>query len=64
MDKNNIFIKMLPLETERLIIRKTDIKDVSMILKLDKQEVTQRYLGGIKNKTKEERIEFLNKKIW
>ena len=63
MDKNNIFIKMLPLETERLIIRKTDIKDVSMILKLDKQEVTQRYLGGIKNKTKEERIEFLNKKI-
>ena len=32
------------------------------MLKLDKQEISQSFLGGIKNKTKEERIEFLKKK--
>jgi RimJ/RimL family protein N-acetyltransferase len=32
------------------------------MLKMDKQEETQRFLGGIKNKTREERIEFLEKK--
>ena len=29
---------------------------------MEKQEITQRYLGGIKRKTKEERIRFLEKK--
>ena len=50
------------METDRLIINKTTIDDIDLILKLDKQEVTQSFLGGIKNKTREERIEFLKKK--
>ena len=61
--KNKLFISLLPLETERLIIRKTSIEDVNMILKMDKQEETQKYLGGIKNKTREERITFIEKKL-
>ena len=61
--KNKVFISLLPLETERLIIRKTSIEDVDLILKMDKQEITQKYLGGIKNKTKEERIAFLERKL-
>lgn len=40
----------------------TDVDDIDLILKLDKQEETQKYLGGIKNKSREERIEFLEKK--
>ena len=60
--KNEKFISLLPIETERLIIRPTSIEDIDMILKMDKQEVTQKYLGGIKNKTREERISFLEKK--
>jgi len=60
--KNKRVINMLPFETERLIIRKTSIYDVELILKMDKQEITQTYLGGIKTKTKEERIKFLEKK--
>jgi len=51
----------LPLETERLIIRKTTIDDVDLILKQDKQEQTQKFLGGIKNRTREERIEWIKK---
>ena len=60
--KNEKFISLLPIETERLIIRPTSTEDIDMILKMDKQEVTQKYLGGIKNKTREERIAFLEKK--
>jgi len=61
--ENKIFISLLPFKTERLIIRKISISDVDMILKIDKQEETQKYLGGIKNKTKEERIAFVEKKL-
>ena len=61
--KNKLFISLLPLETERLIIRKTSIEDVDMILKMDRQEETQKYLGGIKNKTREERISFIQRKL-
>lgn len=61
-NKNKKIINMLPFETERLIIKKTSIYDVELILKMDKQEITQKYLGGIKIKTKEERILFLEKK--
>ena len=61
--KNKMFISLLPFKTERLIVRKTSLEDVNMILKMDKQEETQKYLGGIKNKTKEERIIFLEKKL-
>ena len=60
--KNKLIISLLPFETERLIIRKISIDDVDMIIKMDKQEETQKYLGGIKNKTKEERISFVEKK--
>ena len=61
--KNKTFISLLPLETERLIIRKTSLEDIDLLLKMDKQEATQKYLGGMKNKTREERIAFLEKKI-
>ena len=60
--KNKILIDLLPIETERLIIDKTTTNDISLILKMDKQETTQKFLGGIKNKTKDERIDFLKKK--
>ena len=60
--KNEIFIDLLPLKTERLIIRKVSTDDVDLMLKMDKQENTQKYLGGVKNKTREERIAFLEKK--
>jgi ribosomal-protein-alanine N-acetyltransferase len=54
---NNIF----PVETERLIIRKTSIEDVDLILKQDKQEQTQKFLGGVKNKTREERLDWIKR---
>jgi RimJ/RimL family protein N-acetyltransferase len=60
--KNKKFIELLSIETERLIIRPTSIMDIELILKMDKQEETQKFLGGIKNKTREERIKFLEKK--
>lgn len=60
--KNEKLIVLLPLETERLIIKPTSVEDIELIIKLDKQEVTQKYLGGIKNKTREERIDFLENK--
>lgn len=60
--KNELFLKQLPLYTERLKIVKTTTKDIDLILKMDKQEITQKYLGGLKNKSKEERLEFLRKK--
>lgn len=60
--KNEKFISLLPLETERLIINPTSKNDIDLILKMDKQEETQKFLGGIKNKTYEERISFLEKK--
>lgn len=51
------------INTKRLSIKNTSTEDIDLILKLDKQEITQKYLGGIKYKTKEERINFLSKKI-
>ncbi len=59
---NKELLKLLPIETKRLVIKKTTLDDVELLLKLDKQEETQKNLGGIKNKTKEERISFLKKK--
>ena len=61
MEINNLN-SLLPLETKRLIIKRTTIDDINLIMKMDKQEITQKFLGGIKNKTKEERIEFLKKR--
>lgn len=60
--KNEKMISLLPLETERLIIRPTSTIDIDLILKMDKQAVTQKFLGGVKNKTREDRIVFLEKK--
>ena len=60
---NKIFISLLPLTTKRLMIRKISIEDLNMILKMDKQKNTQKYLGGIKNKTIEERINFIKKNL-
>ena len=53
--KNELFFSLLPIKTDRLIIRKTSINDINLIMKMDKQEITQMFLGGIKNKTREER---------
>ena len=54
--------ELLPLYTERLMVIETSKDDIDLILKMDKQEVTQRYLGGVKNKSREERLEFLSRK--
>ena len=61
-DLNKKFINKLPIKTDRLILRQTTTDDVDLILKLDKQEQTQEHLGGVKYKTRKERIEFLKKK--
>ena len=53
------FLKLLPVETKRLVIKKTTVNDINLILKMDKQEETQKFLGGIKNRSKDERILFL-----
>ncbi len=58
---NNLSM-FIPIKTGRLILIKTTVDDIDLIMKMDKQELTQKFLGGIKNKTKEERIEFLKKK--
>lgn len=54
--------ELLPIYTERLKIVETSIDDIDLILKMDKQESTQKYLGGIKDRSREERIEFLKNK--
>lgn len=61
--KNKQLLNLLPIETERLIIKNTSLEDVDLLLKMDKQVETQKYLGDIKNKTKEERLEFLKRKV-
>ena len=54
--------ELLPIYTERLKMIETSADDINLILKMDKQEDTQRFLGGIKNKSREEILEFLSKK--
>lgn len=56
------FLSMLPIKTERLVIKRTTKDDIDLMMKMDKQEETQKFLGGIKDKTREERLEFLKKK--
>ena len=53
----------LILETNRLFLKPTVLEDVDLLLKIDGQEEAQKYLGGIKNKSREERITFLQKKL-
>ena len=50
-------------ETERLHIRPTYVTDVSLLLKTDHQEETQKFLGGLKDYSLEEREEFLKEII-
>jgi RimJ/RimL family protein N-acetyltransferase len=54
--------ELLPIYTERLKIIETSVDDIDLILKMDKQEDTQLFLGGIKNKSREERLDFLSRK--
>lgn len=54
--------ELLPIYTERLQLIKTSVDDIDLILKMDKQDNTQKYLGGIKDKSRDERIEFLSRK--
>jgi hypothetical protein len=54
--------KLLPIYTERLKIIETSVDDINLILKMDRQEDTQLFLGGIKNKSREERLDFLSRK--
>ena len=55
-------IDVLPIFTERLVLKQTSRDDIDLILKMDKQEDTQKFLGGIKDKSREERLAFLDKK--
>ena len=55
-------VDLLPIHTDRLEIKQTTVDDIDLILKMDKQEETQKFLGGIKNKSREERVLFLEKK--
>jgi RimJ/RimL family protein N-acetyltransferase len=61
--KNEKFIKLLPFETNNLIIRKTILSDTYLLIKMDKNEEVQKFLGGIKNATFSEREKFMQKKI-
>ena len=54
--------ELLPIHTERLSLIETSVDDIDLILKMDKQEDTQLFLGGVKNKSREERLEFLSNK--
>ena len=54
--------EFLPIYTERLKLMETSIDDIDLILKMDKQEDTQKYLGGVKNKSREDRLDFLSSK--
>ena len=54
--------ELLPIYTERLKLIETSVDDIDLILKMDKQEETQLFLGGIKNKSREERLDFLSRK--
>ncbi len=60
--KNKQFIDLLPIETERVYLRPSGVEDVDLMLKMDKQEETQEFLGGIKDRSREERMELLEKK--
>jgi RimJ/RimL family protein N-acetyltransferase len=62
--KNEEFIKLLPFETNNLIIRKTILSDTYLLIKMDKNEEVQKFLGGIKNATFSERKKFMQKKIY
>jgi hypothetical protein len=53
--KNNIILDLLPIKTERLIIKKLSLEDVDLLLKTDKQEIISwgmpDYSAGVDIKT-------------
>lgn len=51
-------ISLLPITTERLVLKRTTREDIYLMMKLDKQEDTQRFLGGVKDKSIDERLFF------
>ena len=51
------------LMTDGLLLKPTTLEDVDLLLKIDGQEEAQTYLGGIKQKSREERLLFLQKKL-
>lgn len=61
--KNKEFINLLPFETNNLIIRKTVLSDTHLLIKMDKNENVQKFLGGIKNESYSKREKFIQKKI-
>ncbi len=63
MMKSYSFWDLFPYYTERLMLRPTTEEDLSLLLKMDSQEEVQRFLGGVKNYSEEERREFLAKKV-
>ena len=62
-DKIVMLKQLFPVETKRLVIKPTVVEDVDLLLKMDKQEETQKFLGGIKDNTREEWLGFLEKRI-
>lgn len=58
-----MLISMLPLETERLKMRRTELSDTELLVKMDHNENVQRFLGGIKNSAVCSRQKFIEKKI-
>ena len=57
--KNKKFLKLLPIRTERLEIRATIREDVQLLIKMDKNEYVQKFLGGVKDIEYAERVKFM-----
>lgn len=61
--KEQQFIDILPISTERLSLRMTIVEDFDLLLKMDMDSKVQHFLGGIKDVDRNIRKEFFNKKI-
>lgn len=59
--KEQQFIDMLPILTERLSLRMTIDKDFDLLLKMDMDSRVQYFLGGIKDIDRNARKEFFTK---
>lgn len=61
--KEQQFIDMLPIFTERLSLRMTIDKDFDLLLKMDMDSRVQYFLGGIKDIDRNARKDFFYKKL-
>lgn len=61
--KEQQFIDILPISTERLSLRMTIVEDFDLLLKMDMDSKVQHFLGGIKDVDRNVRKEVFNKKI-